>query len=724
MARAVVDIDVNDQAFKDFVDKFAAYKEGLAKLPGIWNEVNDAASEGGDIIGGATAEILSQNAALRAQAEAHDRIGQARATSARRNAPTLPTGPLFDVGGATRVRQESAPATPPGVGAPREGGAAGEGATLGLDTAALASGLALFEKMEAEKKKITAEDAKSDKLQTEADKKSAKAMADRKKASDGLVKDTQKITKGVADATLSLMKWATIGLGTGLLGGGGLLFGLDRMAQNIGDTRRTAQGLNISTGDLRAFGLTYQRLIDPQQFLGGVNEAMHNITSPGRIGLLSAGLSPGLIAGQDTAQVGGELLDRIRAIAKNTPDQLMGNTLQARHLDQFVDLQTFERLKTIKDEEYDQIKRQYVANQQAMKLQDQASKAWQDMAVTLHTAGNKIEILIAGKFAKLAPQIDGLSDAVVGVISSLLDGIKPADIDALGKGIKDIGAYLKSPKFAADLQDFETQVSELGAGLLQLTDAILDAARALGIIHDPKDDKPIAPGSHELQPKKYGFWDGLGNLINPFGANNPKYLPDVLGRPDPRSSMGGGQGLNNPGNLRASPNSFKRFDTAQTGLLAMANQLQRYEDLDKFGHADTLSKLIGIYAPAKDHNDTAAYIRNVSKWTGFDPNQHLNLHDRETLAKVMSAMLKQENSKNHYSPEQLAAMLASNQKGANKAAASALNGGAAPAQNGAPGQQSAAPGTVAPKPMTTHISVTISNAPGNNAAASVNQVTV
>ena len=448
MARAVIDVDVNDETLKAFQARFEALKAGIAELPGMWGEVNEAVQEGAEGIGSATGDIRTQTAAIKAHAEALDRIAQSRASASRRGAPSGPTGPL--------------------------GTAAGGAAVGSAETAAF---------LLADKKRIAEEDAKANRAQADADKKSAKAMDDRKKASAQLVKDTKAIAKGVADTTLNLLKWGTLGIGAGLLGGGGLLWGLDRMAGNIGDYRRQAQGLNVSTGDLRAFGLTFQRLVDPQQFLGGVNEAMHNITSPGRIGLLSAGVTPG---NRDTAAVAGELLDRIRAIAQQTPDQLMGSTLQARHLDQFVDLQTFERLKTIRNDEYDQIKKQYAANQQAMKLQDDASKAWQDMAVTLKTAGQKIEIVVAEKFAKLAPQIEGLSNAVVDTVKSLLNGIDDKDIDAMGQGIKNVGAWLQNIK-PEDFKKFWNEIDHAAMAVGAFGDKLYALAKWL---HWVPDDTP------------------------------------------------------------------------------------------------------------------------------------------------------------------------------------------------------------------------------------------
>ena len=71
----------------------------------------------------------------------------------------------------------------------------------------------------------------------------------------------------------------------------------------------------------------------------------------------------------------------------------------------------------------------------------------------------------------------------------------------------------------------------------------------------------------------------------------------------------------------------------------MANLLRRYPRLH---NADTISKIIKTYAPASDNNNDAAYIANVSRWTGYGPNQHLDLNNNDTLSRLMAAMIRQE----------------------------------------------------------------------------------
>lgn len=91
---------------------------------------------------------------------------------------------------------------------------------------------------------------------------------------------------------------------------------------------------------------------------------------------------------------------------------------------------------------------------------------------------------------------------------------------------------------------------------------------------------------------------------------------------------------NNPGNLvyvgqpGASPGAggFASFGSYSLGLQALENQIQldatRGTDVNGNPTA-TLAQLITSWAPPSQ-NDTAAYISNVSAWTGFDPNAPLS----------------------------------------------------------------------------------------------------
>lgn len=117
-----------------------------------------------------------------------------------------------------------------------------------------------------------------------------------------------------------------------------------------------------------------------------------------------------------------------------------------------------------------------------------------------------------------------------------------------------------------------------------------------------------------------------------------------------QKAMGGGSGggsgtlgvrSNNPGNIQLRGKELQ-FPSAPQGMRAMADLLVKYGT--RWGW-DSVSKIVSTWAPPNE-NDTAAYISDVSKRTGFGPNDKLNLRDPTTLQKVMDAMINHEQGGN------------------------------------------------------------------------------
>jgi hypothetical protein len=110
---------------------------------------------------------------------------------------------------------------------------------------------------------------------------------------------------------------------------------------------------------------------------------------------------------------------------------------------------------------------------------------------------------------------------------------------------------------------------------------------------------------------------------------------------------------NNPGNIRPTSGvGFNTYATPEAGLEAMAWQLRRYQN--RYG-LDTVRGVVGRWAPPQDNNDTEAYIRAVTRRTGFGADQRLNLNDPATLSSVMGAMITQEHGRNPFSRDQILA---------------------------------------------------------------------
>jgi hypothetical protein len=102
---------------------------------------------------------------------------------------------------------------------------------------------------------------------------------------------------------------------------------------------------------------------------------------------------------------------------------------------------------------------------------------------------------------------------------------------------------------------------------------------------------------------------------------------------------------NNPGNIRYNPdlrgcngnvNGFCSFDTLANGTRGIFTLINTYRTRYNL---NTISGIITRYAPPSENN-TAAYIRNVSSWTGIPADRPVT--DPE-IKKVVAAIVKQEN---------------------------------------------------------------------------------
>lgn len=275
---------------------------------------------------------------------------------------------------------------------------------------------------------------------------------------------TKSVAVNIVDATRSILRWASIaGIISGITGAGGL-FGIDRLAANAGNARRSALGLGTTVGEEKAFSLNFARLLNPGQFLGGVNEALHDVTK--RSALYAAGLSENDLRGKDTTEVAAELIPALKKLADQTPATMLAQVLQARHLDQFITLEDFQRLKTLSAGEIGEYLRNYRGDVATLNLTGPQQKAWQDLQVQLQRAGESIETTFIRGLTPLAPEIGHLSDAVVKLVNDLFSSNTVKQwIDSLGEGVKWLDTEIRDPAFKKGLEDFTKNVGEAAIAL-------------------------------------------------------------------------------------------------------------------------------------------------------------------------------------------------------------------------------------------------------------------
>lgn len=172
-----------------------------------------------------------------------------------------------------------------------------------------------------------------------------------------------------------------------------------------------------------------------------------------------------------------------------------------------------------------------------------------------------------------------------------------------------------------------------------------DAAKSQSAI--AKTTEKLAKGTKGLGEKQTGGASGDWGDRRGGGASGD--WEDTSGT---RSRSPRGIRNNNPGNLRSwgdmpREDGFARFPTPEAGLAAMIKNLQVQQS--KHG-LNTIAGIIGRWAPPNE-NDTAGYVGNVSKQTGFGAHQPLDLTDKKTVAPLISSMIRQEGNSAGYSKD-------------------------------------------------------------------------
>lgn len=456
-----------------------------------------------------------------------------------------------------------------------------------------------------------------------------KTTADRWK---DMARSAKSVASYVTETTRQLLRWASLSGIIGGLVGAGSLWGLDRLGGNVAAGRRSALGLGTSYGAQRAFELNYARLLkNPGGVLGGVNEALSDVTK--RYTLYGAGLSEQDIAGKDTAQVSALVVSSLKRLFDQTPESQLGNVIGARGLGQFLGLEDAKLLKRIAGSEVGGTAASFAGDTRSLSLTEKEQKAWQDFTTQLNRAGGQIETIFQRKLGPLAPAVEKLSKAFVNMVNDLDDKKIDEWSKKIGQGLEDFATYLGSDEFhdtvksfAQNVKDFSIWVGNAATWIkAHIPHVSSDVATVLG---------PVSSAMNDTAARVYGPMNRHFTTADIQRAlATGAHLPPSM--------------RHNPGNLRppGASTGFASFSSDDAGVAAIARQLGIYQDRDKLS---TISDIINKYAPGSENN-TASYIGDVSRTTGYGAGQQLNLHDKNVLAALTSAITKHEGVR-YYSP--------------------------------------------------------------------------
>jgi hypothetical protein len=460
MPTSILEVDVNDESFKQFYALFQKYQAELKALPGAWGAQHKAVDGVADAAGDVVEEVKKAKVHLQGSSEAVDRISAG----------------LRDM------------------------------------TAAMMAQAAAQAKAREARDKEMREERAAEKAQRESERKVAKANSDREK-SYKKIKDTAKgIENSVERTTMSMLKWVSIGgITSAVLGG----FGLAGLAGGLGNARRDAQGLGVDVGEQKALGLTYGRYTDVNAALGNISEAQ---LDPSRQWAFAAtGINP---AGKDP----GQLLMESMMKAKTMFDRDMAiNPASALAMAQAQGLmqgglgfgaQDLRRLNKAKPGELEARAGQEARLQKELTVPDEVLEKWQDFQIKIASIGTKVEMALAPGLEKLIGPLGQLGDQVANALSAFMKTEDwQADMQQLGKDITGFAARVHDWAQDGGLQRFAD-------GVNLVANEVMAAAERLKWLL-PDKNAPPAWKPDAKHPILSTLAHNGAYMLNPFDWSNP-----------------------------------------------------------------------------------------------------------------------------------------------------------------------------------------------------------
>jgi hypothetical protein len=352
---------------------------------------------------------------------------------------------------------------------------------------------------------------------------------------------------GVMAGPIGLIATTLIGLGVAAGVAGIAAFrGMASGAAGVTDRRRFAMGIGSGYGEVAGFDLDFARFGADQGTLGAVAGGLYDVTSPQRIGLMTAGVT----GGKDAVETAVELIRKIPQMLKGVDDGAVGTVSKSLGLTDILDLPTIVRLRNHPEEIEDQVKK-FQGDKITLDMSAKATEAWASFTAELERDGQKIETALGKSLVGLTPGLTHLSEEMVDIVGELIksdalkNGLKGAE-----SGMEWLGGSLGSDKFKHDEDRFLAglaalepygpklgKIIMLGYNLGSVTDEVLN-----GILAAAQGNGAALPA---WMIKKFGLhylMTGARNLVGEVVGTVEGSLGSTA-----KYVFGGGGGADAPG---------------------------------------------------------------------------------------------------------------------------------------------------------------------------------
>lgn len=470
--KSVIDIEVNDDQFKQFHELFLKYQKVLGQSPQLWKDVEkeidratDAVDKQTDAVDKCTDAVDRQTNAVDKQTDAIDRQTDKRKQEDKRREDALDLeGRKIDENAQKQEQADTAH-----LGNMRE----------------LAAALMAHHEMMLD---ITREEKRQNEMRDEAAKKQErdeKRINDLHKERVKTVKDFARTLGGLIGSTasigLNIAKWG-IGLGVGLLGGG--FYGMERLGAGATAERSRARGLGVSAGELRAWQTDVGNYIDPSGLLGAASNAY---ADPNQRALFQrAGVGADVIRSGNTSQISEQALRGLIEFYNQNQGPNAAQSWSARGFDQLVSFGDMRRIAAVPARERERMFSALQRDTRILNTSDPTMSAWQDFYTQLQRSGQVLKSTFLDGLVRLTGPISNLSSSLVDLVRNFMgsNGFKDL-INSVAAGFKTLAVAMRDGSF-------DSAVHTLIAGVKCLADVI----GAFMPANTPAAQKAAQSGSH------------------------------------------------------------------------------------------------------------------------------------------------------------------------------------------------------------------------------------
>jgi hypothetical protein len=384
------------------------------------------------------------------------------------------------------------------------------------------------------------------------------------------------IGSAIEKSSVKLAKWGGLAAGAlgglGVIGVGASLFGIDRMAREVSDARRTALGLGATYGQTRSINANYGQIINPGTTLSNISTGKYDAQSDQYKALRNAGISDQDIQTKNSAELFAEFMKKFPERMKGVPKGMMGTTAQTYGFTNVMSMP--EIIATLNEGDAARQARidKTLQDSKSLDLNKGIQDKWTAFVTQLDIATERLRSVFMTTLAGLAEPLTKVSDAFVKLVAAMADsGLLKSWIDDLGAGMEKFAAFVGTQEFKDDISNFVTGFEHVAEYLWNFIASF--GLGSLGV--GAASAKELGSGGENFQPGD--TLDAQGNTIR-GGVN-----------------MGGGIGSQGPVVMSNSKGVGGWWTDDR--MKHMADRLEKEAGLSPMGAAGLVARAAGVEAP-------------------------------------------------------------------------------------------------------------------------------